>query len=692
MVDEVLLHIAHQTQRKLRREDAGVLRLVFFEDVRLYGTTHLLERVGFDLSVNVCRQYFVAGAAKQEQSQSVVALGQIALVGGAAEAAIFPLGLQYVVHFAFQAVFTDVLLALLVDGRIHEKAQQHRRGPVDGHRYRGHGVCQVKARVEFFGVVQATNAHSCVANLAVDVRAVGRVVSVQSHRVKRGTQTLGGHAQRHVVEALVGALGAAFSGEHTRGILALAFERVYARSVREFTGHVLLQAPVQDVAPAAVARYGHFGDLLLRERLGVGVNVDLLVAHFKGENGVAVTLALGSPSFEQFPVVRVEVALDGVEFVEQGLQSGVLSGVLRVDELIVAAEFLHGLVEPVQLVGHLTLGRGPAVKPAVVLGNLAQVAGALGRDDVDLFAHLFGDLERRGEVCAGTFHHLVDDSAVQRVGARVVELRGNGAVYRQILVCRLPELVVAAVLFLHVTHRIEGPTLVKLVDGHDVRKVQHVDLLELCGGAKFRSHYIERGIAVVQDLGVALANAGGLQDDHVELRGFEDVQCFAHMLAQGQVALACGQRAHIHPFAADAVHADAVAQQCATGATLGGIHRDDGQVLFWEIEQETSHKFIHQRALACAAGARDAQYRRGAGGGLLANAIEDFAVVVGVVLCGRNQARQVFGCFVGEFADLAVEFNTCGKVTRFHQVVDHALQAHFSSVVGVVDAGNAVVV
>jgi hypothetical protein len=49
LLDEVLLHIAHQAQRELGAEDAGVLRLVFLEDVGLHRAADLfvcLEGLG----------------------------------------------------------------------------------------------------------------------------------------------------------------------------------------------------------------------------------------------------------------------------------------------------------------------------------------------------------------------------------------------------------------------------------------------------------------------------------------------------------------------------------------------------------------------------------------------------------------------------------------------------------------------
>ncbi len=40
VVDEILLDVAHHAQREFGGEDAGVLRLVFLEDVGLHGAAH----------------------------------------------------------------------------------------------------------------------------------------------------------------------------------------------------------------------------------------------------------------------------------------------------------------------------------------------------------------------------------------------------------------------------------------------------------------------------------------------------------------------------------------------------------------------------------------------------------------------------------------------------------------------------
>ena len=80
LVDEVLLDVAHHPQRELGGEDAGVLRLVLFEDVRLHGAAHRRQRRRADLRVDVGGQHLVTRDAQQHQAEPVVPLGQRALV------------------------------------------------------------------------------------------------------------------------------------------------------------------------------------------------------------------------------------------------------------------------------------------------------------------------------------------------------------------------------------------------------------------------------------------------------------------------------------------------------------------------------------------------------------------------------------------------------------------------------------
>jgi hypothetical protein len=45
VIDEVLLDVAHHLEGELGREDAGVLRLILLEDVRLHRAAHRLQRL-----------------------------------------------------------------------------------------------------------------------------------------------------------------------------------------------------------------------------------------------------------------------------------------------------------------------------------------------------------------------------------------------------------------------------------------------------------------------------------------------------------------------------------------------------------------------------------------------------------------------------------------------------------------------
>jgi len=73
--------------------------------------------------------------------------------------------------------------------------------------------------------------------------------------------------------------------------------------------------------------------------------------------------------------------------------------------------------------------------------------------------------------------------------------------------------VAAAVLLAHVAQGVEGLGPVELVDGHEVGVVEHVDLFELHGGAVLGGHDIEREVGDIDDLGVGLADARGLDED-----------------------------------------------------------------------------------------------------------------------------------------------------------------------------------
>ena len=60
VMNKILLHIAHQLQCEFRRENAGILCLIFFQNIRLNSSTHLRKSCNFNLLVHIIGQYLIA--------------------------------------------------------------------------------------------------------------------------------------------------------------------------------------------------------------------------------------------------------------------------------------------------------------------------------------------------------------------------------------------------------------------------------------------------------------------------------------------------------------------------------------------------------------------------------------------------------------------------------------------------------
>ncbi len=234
VVHEIFLHVAHHLERELGREDAGVLALVFLQDVGLHRAAHRGQRPGLDLLVLV--------------------LGRIA------------------------AVLLPELLHLLIDGGIHEHRQNHRRRTVDGHRHRGRRRAQVEARVQHLHVVERRDRDAGIADLAVDVRTRIGIEAVERHRIEGRGQAVRRHALGYQLEALVGAKRIALAREHARRVFVLALEGEHAGRVGIGARHVFLQQEAQDLAIVLEARQRHLADLGARERAGGELGANLLVA------------------------------------------------------------------------------------------------------------------------------------------------------------------------------------------------------------------------------------------------------------------------------------------------------------------------------------------------------------------------------------------------------------------------------
>ena len=275
MVDEELLDVAHHPQRELRREDAGVLGLVFLQDVGLDRAPDPAQRVGSYPFVDVALHELIAGDAEQRQPQTVVLLGQVAAVDRhVAARAAFDLGAR-----PLQAAgLPEVTLYLLVDRGVHEESQDGRRRAVDRHRYGGRRIAQVEARVKTLHVVDGGDRNPGVADLAPDVRPQARIRAVERDRVERRGQAVRRLPARHEVEAPVRALGDPLAREHPGRFLAASPVGVDARGVGVGAGQVVLHQEAQQVAPVRILGQRQLRHPQVAQRRDVVVARDLAAA------------------------------------------------------------------------------------------------------------------------------------------------------------------------------------------------------------------------------------------------------------------------------------------------------------------------------------------------------------------------------------------------------------------------------
>ena len=216
--DEVLLDVAHHLERELGGEDAGVLPLVLLEDVGLHRAAHRGQRFGLDLPQ------------------------------------------------LFRTRLVAQFLDLLIDRGVEEHRQDRRRRSIDGHRHRSGRIAEIKARIQHLHVFQRGDRDPRVADLAVDVRPLVGIESIQGYGIERRRQPLRRQVLRQQVEAPVGAERIAFAREHARRVFVLALEVEHARSERELAGQVLAHAPAQKLAVVLEPRQRDLGHLGAGER------------------------------------------------------------------------------------------------------------------------------------------------------------------------------------------------------------------------------------------------------------------------------------------------------------------------------------------------------------------------------------------------------------------------------------------
>ena len=283
-----------------------------------------------------------------------------------------------------------------------------------------------------------------------------------------------------------------------------------------------------------------------------------------------------------------------------------------------------------------------------------------------------------GQALAG---ELVAQVLVERGDAVVVEGRGAGAEHRHVGGLLAEGLAVADHLATDVAQGVLGPAALELVDRHGVGEVEHVDLLQLRGGAELRRHHVEGGVHEGHDRGVALADARGLHDHQVEAGRLHHVDHVGEVVGH-LVGAAGGEAAEEDPVAVEGVGADAVAQQRPAALATGrvdGDHADAQLVLL--VDAEAAHELVGEAGLARAAGAGDPQDGYAARTGGLADPTQH--LVAQLARLGAGEGAGDGEAVTGEHG---VEVGLAGlprvEVAVGDDGVDHPDQAHLLAVLG----------
>ena len=409
------------------------------------------------------------------------------------------------------------------------------------------------------------------------------------------------------MEAAVGALGAAFPRKHAGRILTRALEREDARCEGEEAGEVFQESIPQALAGILGTREGNLRNLEAGKRFGMQRDGKVASSDRVGEFVGAVLPGQLIPSLQDgFRSVVESLPPAGRHLGQAILQVLAVFG-------IPFRYLIQGALGLAPLAGKADLLFSLRAIVTARIGNVAEVTLPLWWNErLGIRLEFRYRLWRICGRCPAKFEpriQRIQQREIQIADPLIVEVRCHSRKDRHVLRRGVEGAAVALHGLAHIPEGILATPLLELVERHEVGSVQHADLFELRRRTELLRHDIEGQVRHVGNLGVALADAGRLEDDQIVSGGLAYRNGVAQGLACGSVGLTCGQRAHVDALAGlvvDAVHPDAVPEEGASGGAAGGVDGQDSNVQVVKVGNEASDQFIRQRGFSCTARTRDA--------------------------------------------------------------------------------------
>ena len=152
------------------------------------------------------------------------------------------------------------------------------------------------------------------------------------------------------------------------------------------------------------------------------------------------------------------------------------------------------------------------------------------------------------------------------------------------------------------------PALVVFIQNHQLRVIEHVNFLELAGGAIVTRHHVNRQVDQIHNFTVALSNSSGLDHDEIKPQRLEKLNRVVEYFTGGKVLPPCCHGAHVDAVRAQTVHTNPITEQSAAGATPGGINRQNCDSHIRKRPQKAVQQLINHAAFAGTAGPGDSDH------------------------------------------------------------------------------------